>query len=472
MNQRFFIVGFLGIALLLGSIPFSISELEEFSDNANVVSSSDSSTQGPEMDKEKEDHDKKDHDKEDHEKVKEAHEKITKFMLQKNKLKSSSTETNTTNDDLPQIAFDEQLPVFVSFVNETSKELVIGLDYNSANKTYAEYESKILDVVGYDVPFKLITGFVVEEACTSQEDVCRPIWGGIQMSGPTQGAATLTLPFVTNDDKIGFIISGHSVDGSSSANVFQPEEPDLQSDHVGSVITNPSGTRASDSAFVERLSSKTLAQEIFKSSGQSYTVIGTKTSSQTPLFTTIHKVGITTGETSAGVLTKNISITGGIYSTLTNQVTSGYASAQGDSGAPVFEKDTGDDVYFIGVHVGRACFSDFPPTIQIPNVPTEQDCIDLGGNYPAYYSPWEGIQADLNLVDFDDICSPTLTGDWTITQDCIMISDATIADNVIVNSPARLTIPDGITLDIDFANQHLMIKNGASVLIKDGGKIT
>ncbi len=35
-----------------------------------------------------------------------------------------------------------------------------------------------------------------------------------------------------------------------------------------------------------------------------------------------------------------------------------------------------------------------------------------------------------------------------------------------------LTIPAGLTLDIDFANNFLKIKSGSCVLIKSGGAVT
>ncbi len=35
-----------------------------------------------------------------------------------------------------------------------------------------------------------------------------------------------------------------------------------------------------------------------------------------------------------------------------------------------------------------------------------------------------------------------------------------------------LTIPSGLTLDIDFVNNHLLVKSGSGVLIKSGGTVT
>lgn len=452
----------LGIILISGFFPFSISdsEVQPFKNPNAVEHMSETAI------------DKIDNLPESKSKAHLAHEKITQFMKEKNKIFPPTAKPSGSNNEQPQVSFDKQLPVFATFVNETSKELVVGLDYKSANKNYDYYKSKIFEVVGEDIPFKLITGFFVEEACTSQIDDCRPIWGGIEMS-PATGAGTLTLPFVTNDDEIGFIVSGHVVGTGTTQNVFQPEINSPISDHVGSVITNPGGPRASDAAFVETLPGKTLALEIFKSSGQSYKVIDTKTSSETPISLQVFKMGITTDESTAGILSKNISVAGGQYNLLTNQVSSGYLSAAGDSGAPIFEKSTGDDVYFLGIHRGKACFSDFPPTIQIIGPQDEAACLSMGGNFPSIYSPWEGIQDDLDLADFDDICSPPSSGSWTINQSCMMISDATISGNVLVNSPAVVKIPDGVTLDIDFNNQKtLTIKSGAGILIKQGGAIT
>ncbi len=44
--------------------------------------------------------------------------------------------------------------------------------------------------------------------------------------------------------------------------------------------------------------------------------------------------------------------------------------------------------------------------------------------------------------------------------------------NVIVQNNGILTIPTGVTLDIDFANFDLIIKTGGIVLVKSGGELT
>ena len=69
-------------------------------------------------------------------------------------------------------------------------------------------------------------------------------------------------------------------------------------------------------------------------------------------------------------------------------------------------------------------------------------------------------------------CIPPTLGDWVISSSCTLLASATVPANVIVQKGVFLTIPDGIALNIDFAHNHLLIKSGSGVLIKDGGKIS
>ena len=69
-------------------------------------------------------------------------------------------------------------------------------------------------------------------------------------------------------------------------------------------------------------------------------------------------------------------------------------------------------------------------------------------------------------------CQVQLNGNWTVTKNCqLMVSSAAPA-NVIVQNNSLVTIPNGVTLDIDFESYGLTVKSGSGVLIKAGGKIT
>jgi len=70
-------------------------------------------------------------------------------------------------------------------------------------------------------------------------------------------------------------------------------------------------------------------------------------------------------------------------------------------------------------------------------------------------------------------CTPPDSGNWVITSSCILNSNHILTGgNVIVQNNSILEIPNGITLDLDFASHNLTVKSGSGVLIKSGGKIT
>jgi len=69
-------------------------------------------------------------------------------------------------------------------------------------------------------------------------------------------------------------------------------------------------------------------------------------------------------------------------------------------------------------------------------------------------------------------CFPPPSGDWTVSSTCTMTGDATALGNVIVPSGIVLTVPNGITLDINFATKKLTVQAGGGVLIESGGTIT
>jgi len=75
-------------------------------------------------------------------------------------------------------------------------------------------------------------------------------------------------------------------------------------------------------------------------------------------------------------------------------------------------------------------------------------------------------------IPFTYADGPPAFGDWTITASCTLTNTATAAGNVIVESSGVLTIPNGLTLDIDFTSNNLTVKAGGGVKIEAGGKIS
>ena len=68
-------------------------------------------------------------------------------------------------------------------------------------------------------------------------------------------------------------------------------------------------------------------------------------------------------------------------------------------------------------------------------------------------------------------CVPPASGDWVIESSCTMSGQQIAAQNVVVQPGVTLTIDSWASLDIDFSNHHLRIKDGAQVVIRDEGKI-
>ena len=72
----------------------------------------------------------------------------------------------------------------------------------------------------------------------------------------------------------------------------------------------------------------------------------------------------------------------------------------------------------------------------------------------------------------DPPCSPPVSGNWIIIQNCELMTNTSINANVVIQNNSILTIPNGITLDIDFANFNLTVESGSGIEIKSGGAIT
>jgi subtilisin family serine protease len=87
--------------------------------------------------------------------------------------------------------------------------------------------------------------------------------------------------------------------------------------------------------------------------------------------------------------------------------------------------------------------------------------------------PDPGEQIDCTYTNSISLCSPPASGDWVVDGSCEMSGNATInGGSLIVQNNSVLTIPNGVTLDIDFANHNLTVKFGSGILIKSGGAIT
>jgi len=69
------------------------------------------------------------------------------------------------------------------------------------------------------------------------------------------------------------------------------------------------------------------------------------------------------------------------------------------------------------------------------------------------------------------VCTPPASGDWEITQSCMLAPGTSVPAGIVIHAPATLVIPVGVTLDVDLENHGLLIKQGAGLLIESGGRM-
>ncbi len=106
---------------------------------------------------------------------------------------------------------------------------------------------------------------------------------------------------------------------------------------------------------------------------------------------------------------------------------------------------------------------------------------DVIGTYSIYYDSVDAsgnraiqVVRTVNVIEatMPTLCAPPDSGDWIITDSCTVNTNATATRNVIVQNDSILSIPSGITLNIDFAAFNLTVQSGSGVLIKSGGTVT
>ena len=100
--------------------------------------------------------------------------------------------------------------------------------------------------------------------------------------------------------------------------------------------------------------------------------------------------------------------------------------------------------------------------------------IDIAGNgytLQASASGLTGATSSTFNITAPAPCTPPAGEVWTVSVSCTFQGSANADDNVIVEAGITLTIDAGAALNIDFSSFHLLIKDGAKVVTKNGGKI-
>lgn len=177
-------------------------------------------------------------------------------------------------------------------------------------------------------------------------DMWRPVIGGVQTGTPS---GALTVGFAaTRRGQPGFVTSGHG--GGVGTTVFQPNP----SYPIGTITASSNGV-SSDSSFVAYSNSQ---GKIFESPSSQPWVYGWGDPS-TGL--AVYMSGISSGVSSGTVLQK-VSVWNWYFQKMIdNQWYASYPAAGGDSGAPVYYKDSSQHIQLTGVHWARTLYSVFSP---------------------------------------------------------------------------------------------------------------
>lgn len=155
-----------------------------------------------------------------------------------------------------------------------------------------------------------------------------------------------------------------------------------------------------------------------------------------------------------------------VVSTSNNQISLSWQTPASNGGSAIQDfniyrgTSSGGETQFISVPASQTSYVDTTATD--------------GVTYYYYVTAVNSVgeSSNSNEVSAAIYCLPPNSGDWTISQNCLLSSSVTAPANVIVQSGSVLTIPNGDALNMDFYHHHLLVKSGSGVLIKAGGVIS
>lgn len=212
-----------------------------------------------------------------------------------------------------------------------------------------------------NIPCRFISmGLMITE---SRTDKIRPVFGGMKVHSNGDYA---TLGFIATDSQgySGVVTTGHI--GNVGLSLYQPD-PSISGSLLGSIMSR--GNSYSDSSWTRFSNTIPKVYELDNIYPSVYSW------RNNPSGYTIYKAGVSTGTTSGSPAYQT-----NIYSSyygkyINNQWFATYSSSGGDSGAPVYEKDSEHRVILDGIHMGRS-----------PD------------NAYAVFSPVGGIRQDLGIT--------------------------------------------------------------------------
>ena len=146
----------------------------------------------------------------------------------------------------------------------------------------------------------------------------------------------------------------------------------------------------------------------------------------------------------------------------------------------LLDSDEDGDSYDSTADGGNDCNDEdasvYPGAVEICGDGIDQNC---DGVDPSCDSDGDGLNDDVEVAEGSDPNDPSSTAcvppsadtDWTVTHDCTFMQDKIWSGDLYVQNGVLMTIPAGISLDMDFTQNKLVIEYGSGVLIQQGGTL-
>lgn len=243
---------------------------------------------------------------------------------------------STANDANPAelVILDPQFRTFKVIVDPTDME-----EFDiTEDALIAEYSDFLKNMPGNNLNVVLEQGITRDIACSARDASCDPVYGGLAVSNEDEiGTGNSTMGYKAKlGSTVGFVMTAHGAGGSNN-DIVQPDD-------VNRVIGNVDAYQDDsdcDCAFVDvDTVNYDIDNEIYKNSSTSYDITGEVADSNHTLYSYVYKSGYGTGVTLGQII--------GNVSTLPHNTLEIYRGG-GDSGAPIFDITSGDDVDLYGM---------------------------------------------------------------------------------------------------------------------------
>jgi hypothetical protein len=214
----------------------------------------------------------------------------------------------------------------------------------------------------------------------------RPLVGGLLVACLAADSSGAICIGATRHGSPGFVTAGHVA--MKKGNVFyQPGRGPGNKVGAAEVVSAYKTKATSDSAFIPtaRTGAKVRACSIWKDGNSAYYTV-TGAAEPPAKDTDVFMQGPEEEEERAGqIAAQDVTVTFERGGVLEHQILATYASREGDSGAPVYLKDSDSDVRLVGLNVGVT-----DPEHVTPSPPA--------GSQYAIISPWACIASELHVT--------------------------------------------------------------------------